>query len=136
MRVCVYACVRVYVCVCTCACVRVRACVRVYVCVCVCTCVCVCIHTFLCLLIQVVFQSRDYNLLSMCVLAVVSLLFPLEYLFPIIPLLPTSLPNAETLLLAPSPYVIGVPASFFHPDRNVLLPEDVFHIDLDSGQVR
>ena len=125
-RACVRACM--HACVCTCACVCVY--------VCVCTCACVCIHTFLCLLIQVVFQSRDYNLLSMCVLAVVSLLFPLEYLFPIIPLLPTSLPNAETLLLAPSPYVIGVPASFFHPDRNVLLPEDVFHIDLDSGQVR
>eukprot|EP00117_Sycon_ciliatum_P024342 scpid26232/ scgid20445/ MAP kinase-activating death domain protein; Differentially expressed in normal and neoplastic cells; Insulinoma glucagonoma clone 20; Rab3 GDP/GTP exchange factor len=84
---------------------------------------------------KVVFQSRDYNLLSMCVMAIISLLFPLEYLFPIIPLLPTSMPNAETLLLAPSPYVIGVPASFFHPARGVCLPEDVYHIDLDSGQI-
>lgn len=44
---------------------------------------------------QVVFQSRDYNALTMSVLAFVALLYPLEYMFPVIPLLPTCMTGAE-----------------------------------------
>ena len=45
--------------------------------------------------IQVVVQSRDYNALTMSVLAFVALLYPLEYMFPVIPLLPTCMTGAE-----------------------------------------
>lgn len=38
---------------------------------------------------KVLFQSRDYNALSMSVMAFVTMLYPLEYMFPVIPLLPT-----------------------------------------------
>lgn len=38
---------------------------------------------------KVLFQSRDYNALSMCVIAFVTMIYPLEYMFPVIPLLPT-----------------------------------------------
>lgn len=38
---------------------------------------------------KVLFQSRDYNALSMSVMAFVTMIYPLEYMFPVIPLLPT-----------------------------------------------
>ena len=37
------------------------------------------------------------------------LLYPLEYMFPVIPLLPVSMSGSEQLLLAPTPYIIGIP---------------------------
>lgn len=40
-------------------------------------------------------QSRDYNALSMSVMAFVAMLYPLEYMFPVIPLLPTCMSSAE-----------------------------------------
>lgn len=40
-------------------------------------------------------MSRDYNALTMSVLALVAMLYPLEYMFPVIPLLPASLENSE-----------------------------------------
>ena len=40
-------------------------------------------------------QSRDYNALTMSVMAFVSMLYPLEYMFPVIPLLPTCMSSAE-----------------------------------------
>lgn len=46
-------------------------------------------------LFQVVLQSCDYNALSISVMALTSMLYPLEYMFPIIPLLPTCMKNAE-----------------------------------------
>lgn len=39
------------------------------------------------------------------------------------------------LLLAPTPYIIGVPASFFMFKRNFKLPDDVWLIDLDSNKL-
>jgi len=38
---------------------------------------------------KVLFVSRDYNALSMSVIAFVTMIYPLEYMFPVIPLLPT-----------------------------------------------
>lgn len=35
----------------------------------------------------------------MCVLALVALLYPLEYMFPVIPLLPVFMPSAEQVRL-------------------------------------
>lgn len=44
---------------------------------------------------QVILQSRDYNALSMSVMAFVAMIYPLEYMFPVIPLLPTCMASAE-----------------------------------------
>lgn len=44
---------------------------------------------------QLLIQSRDYNALSMSVMAFVTLIYPLEYMFPVIPLLPTCMSCAE-----------------------------------------
>ena len=64
---------------------------------------------------KIIFQSQDYSALSMSVMALVAMLYPLEYCFPIIPLLPVCMSGDEQLLLAPTPYLIGVPSSFFFP---------------------
>ena len=39
------------------------------------------------------------------------------------------------LLLAPTPYIIGVPASFLRYKKNFRLPDDVWLIDLDANRV-
>ncbi|XP_059150887.1 MAP kinase-activating death domain protein-like isoform X3 [Physella acuta] len=84
---------------------------------------------------KVILQSRDYNALSMSVMAFVSMLYPLEYMFPVIPLLPTCMASAEQLLLAPTPYLIGVPASFFGYKKDFPLPDDIWLIDLDGNKI-
>ena len=40
---------------------------------------------------KVVVQSRDVNSLSLSVLALTHLIYPLQYMFPVIPILPTSM---------------------------------------------
>ncbi|XP_073996567.1 rab3 GDP-GTP exchange factor isoform X5 [Rhodnius prolixus] len=84
---------------------------------------------------KLVLQSRDYNALSMSVMAFITLIYPLEYMFPVIPLLPTCMNCAEQLLLAPTPYVIGIPASFLLFKKNFCLPDDVWLIDLDANKI-
>ncbi|UYV78897.1 MADD [Cordylochernes scorpioides] len=42
-----------------------------------------------------IMQSRDYNALTMSVMAFVTMIYPLEYMFPVIPLLPTCMSHAE-----------------------------------------
>ncbi|XP_033095553.1 MAP kinase-activating death domain protein-like isoform X4 [Anneissia japonica] len=84
---------------------------------------------------KVILQSRDYNALSMSVLAFVNMIYPMEYMFPVIPLLPTCMGSAEQLLLAPTPFVIGIPASFLLYKNNFGLPDDVWLIDLDSNRI-
>ncbi|XP_016309862.1 MAP kinase-activating death domain protein-like isoform X16 [Sinocyclocheilus anshuiensis] len=71
----------------------------------------------------------------MSVMAFVSMIYPLEYMFPVIPLLPTCMASAEQLLLAPTPYVIGVPASFFLYKSDFKMPDDVWLVDLDCNKV-
>lgn len=44
---------------------------------------------------KIVIQSRDYNALSMSVMAFVTIIYPFEYMFPVIPLLPTCMNSAE-----------------------------------------
>ncbi|KAI6241548.1 MAP kinase-activating death domain-containing protein [Aphelenchoides fujianensis] len=83
---------------------------------------------------RVVLQSRNYNAVSMCVMAFVALMYPLEYMFPVIPLLPSFMHSAEQLLLAPTPFIIGVPASFFLC-KGIGLPSDVILVDLDTNEV-
>ncbi|XP_059619149.1 MAP kinase-activating death domain protein isoform X5 [Phlebotomus argentipes] len=84
---------------------------------------------------KVLFQSRDYNALSMSVMAFVTMIYPLEYMFPVIPLLPTCMSCAEQLLLAPTPFVIGIPASFLLYKKNFRLPDDIWLVDLDSNKL-
>ena len=81
-------------------------------------------------------QSCDYSALSFSILSLTRLIYPLDYVFPIIPLLPPVMNGAETLLLVPTPYIIGVPSSFFTTKRNVQLPDDVWLVDLDRPFVQ
>uniref|UniRef100_A0A3P9IS74 MAP kinase-activating death domain protein n=1 Tax=Oryzias latipes TaxID=8090 RepID=A0A3P9IS74_ORYLA len=96
-----------------------------------------CLQVLSCVLLEhkVILQSRDYNALSMSVMAFVAMIYPLEYMFPVIPLLPTCMASAEQLLLAPTPYIIGVPASFFLYKLDFKIPDDVWLVDLDSSKV-
>lgn len=97
-----------------------------------------CLKVLICILLEnkVAVQSKDYNALSMSVMAFVTMLYPLEYMFPVIPLLPSCMSSAEQLLLAPTPYIIGFPASFFKFKSDFKLPNDVWIVDLDSNQIR
>lgn len=56
-----------------------------------------CLKVLTCILMEhkLVLQSRDYNALSMSVMAFVTMIYPLEYMFPVIPLLPTCMSSAE-----------------------------------------
>ncbi|XP_028434823.1 MAP kinase-activating death domain protein isoform X3 [Perca flavescens] len=96
-----------------------------------------CLQVLSCVLLEhkVILQSRDYNALSMSVMAFVAMIYPLEYMFPVIPLLPTCMASAEQLLLAPTPYIIGVPASFFLYKAGFKMPDDLWLVDLDSSKV-
>ncbi|KAI8440248.1 hypothetical protein MSG28_001625 [Choristoneura fumiferana] len=84
---------------------------------------------------KVVVQSRDYNALSMSVMALVAMLYPLEYMFPAIPLLPSCMSCAEQLLLAPTPFLIGIPATFLTYKKNFRLPDDIWLVDLDATKL-
>ncbi|VDD91121.1 unnamed protein product [Enterobius vermicularis] len=84
---------------------------------------------------KVILQSRNFNAVSLCVLAIVALLYPLEYMFPVIPLLPSCMPSAEQLLMAPTPFLIGVPSSFFVFKDISAIPNDIIVADLDKNTV-
>lgn len=96
---------------------------------------CVKVLTMIMMEHKVVIQSRDYNALSMSVMAFVTIIYPFEYMFPVIPLLPTCMNSAEQLLLAPTPYIIGVPSSFLLYKKNFRLPDDVWLVDLDTNKI-
>ncbi|CAH8586948.1 unnamed protein product [Schistosoma margrebowiei] len=91
----------------------------------------------MCLLLEqkVVLQSSDYNKLSLTILSLVALLYPLQYMFPVIPLLPACMPDAEQLLLAPTPYLIGVPTAFYTARKIFRMPKDVWLADLDTCEL-
>ena len=66
---------------------------------CLSACLFVCLYvSFSLCVVQIVLQSRDYNALSMSVMAFVAMLYPLEYMFPVIPLLPTCMSSAEQVI--------------------------------------
>ncbi|XP_015597809.1 MAP kinase-activating death domain protein isoform X9 [Cephus cinctus] len=97
--------------------------------------ICLKVLTLILLEHKIVMQSRDYNALSMSVMAFVTMIYPLEYMFPAIPLLPTCMSCAEQLLLAPTPFVIGIPASFLMYKKNFKMPDDIWLVDLDSNKI-
>jgi hypothetical protein len=78
---------------------------------------CIRVLTLIMLENKVVFQSRDYNALTMSVLAFVALLYPLEYMFPVIPLLPTCMTGAEQVEIENS-YLINNIYSIAFIDSN------------------
>ncbi|OTF81906.1 hypothetical protein BLA29_012939, partial [Euroglyphus maynei] len=43
--------------------------------------------------------------------------------------------SAEQLLLAPTPFIIGVPSSFLMYKKNFKLPDDVWLVDLDTNKI-
>ncbi|XP_038111583.1 MAP kinase-activating death domain protein isoform X3 [Culex quinquefasciatus] len=96
---------------------------------------CLKVLTLILLEYKIIIQSRDYNALSMSVMALVYLIYPLEYMFPVIPMLPTCMASAEQLLLAPTPYIIGLPATFLMYKKNFRLPDDIWLVDLDSNRL-
>ena len=71
----------------------------------------------------------------MSIMALTGMLYPLQYMFPVIPLLPQSMPGSEQLLLAPTPYIIGLPSSFFDSKQNFRFPSDIWTVDLDANKV-
>lgn len=83
---------------------------------------------------KVVVHSADAAFVSTCVLVVVALLYPLQYLFPVIPLLPSSMPSAENLLLVPTPFFIGVCSSFLDKLCEMHRSE-AWMVNLDSKEV-
>ena len=44
---------------------------------------------------KIVLQSRDYSALTVSIMSLTKLLYPLEYVFPVIPLLPISMSGSE-----------------------------------------
>ncbi|XP_041972734.1 MAP kinase-activating death domain protein isoform X4 [Aricia agestis] len=97
--------------------------------------ICLKVLTLILLENKVVVQSRDYNALSMSVMALVAMLYPLEYMFPAIPLLPSCMSCAEQLLQAPTPFLIGIPTSFFTYKKSFRLPDDIWLVDLDATKL-
>lgn len=97
--------------------------------------ICIQVITLILLENKILFQSSDYNALTMSIMAFVAMLYPLEYMFPIIPLLPRVMKETEQLLLAPTPFIIGVPASFLQYKTNFELPDDVWLVDLDKNKI-
>ena len=85
---------------------------------------------------KVIIHSRDLNALSLSILSLTNLLYPLQYMFPMIPILPTSMPGSEQLLLAPTPYLIGLPSSFLKYNKLPLVPDDVWIVDLDAALIK
>ena len=85
---------------------------------------------------KVIIHSRDLNALSLSIMALTQLLYPLQYMFPMIPILPTSMPGSEQLLLAPTPYLIGLPSSFLKYNKLPQVPDDVWLIDLDAAVIK
>ena len=47
--------------------------------------------------VQVVLMSVDYQSVAMCVMAFLVYMCPLEYVYTVIPLLPTSMPLADAV---------------------------------------
>uniref|UniRef100_A0A5K3EQ57 UDENN domain-containing protein n=1 Tax=Mesocestoides corti TaxID=53468 RepID=A0A5K3EQ57_MESCO len=96
------------------------------------------IKVFFSLLLEqkIVLESSHHERLTTCVMSFTALCYPLQYLFTVIPLLPSSLKGAEQLLQAPSPYIIGIPRNFRDSRPSLQLPKDVLLVDLDTQEVR
>ncbi|XP_055138405.1 myotubularin-related protein 13 isoform X4 [Symphalangus syndactylus] len=79
---------------------------------------------------KVLFHSASFQRLSDACRALESLMFPLKYSYPYIPILPAQLLE---VLSSPTPFIIGV-HSIFKTDIHELL--DVIIADLDGGTIK
>ncbi|KAM5248953.1 myotubularin-related protein 13 isoform 8-T8 [Ctenodactylus gundi] len=79
---------------------------------------------------KVLFHSASFQRLSDACRALESLMFPLKYSYPYIPILPAQLLE---VLSSPTPFIIGV-HSVFKSDVHELL--DVIIADLDGGTIK
>ncbi|NP_001128442.1 myotubularin-related protein 13 [Rattus norvegicus] len=79
---------------------------------------------------KVLFHSASFQRLSDACRALESLMFPLKYSYPYIPILPAQLLE---VLSSPTPFIIGV-HSIFKTDVHELL--DVIIADLDGGTIK
>uniref|UniRef100_A0A8B9SDL7 SET binding factor 2 n=1 Tax=Apteryx owenii TaxID=8824 RepID=A0A8B9SDL7_APTOW len=79
---------------------------------------------------KVLFHSTSFQRLSDACRALESLMFPLKYSYPYIPILPAQLLE---VLSSPTPFIIGV-HSIFRNDIHELL--DVIIADLDGGTIK
>uniref|UniRef100_A0A670ZQ59 SET binding factor 2 n=1 Tax=Pseudonaja textilis TaxID=8673 RepID=A0A670ZQ59_PSETE len=79
---------------------------------------------------KVLFHSASFQRLSDACRALESLMFPLKYSYPYIPILPAQLLE---VLSSPTPFIIGV-HSIFRNDIHELL--DVIIADLDGGTIK
>ncbi|XP_027419055.1 myotubularin-related protein 13 isoform X3 [Bos indicus x Bos taurus] len=79
---------------------------------------------------KVLFHSASFQRLSDACRALESLMFPLKYSYPYIPILPAQLLE---VLSSPTPFIIGV-HSVFKTDVHELL--DVIIADLDGGTIK
>ncbi|KAL5252649.1 hypothetical protein ACHWQZ_G015437 [Mnemiopsis leidyi] len=91
-----------------------------------------------CLLLEqrVVLTSENYSHLTTCVFALITLIYPLEYIYNVIPVLPVSMPGASTgeILRSPMPFLFGVPSTFFIVNK-MEVPEDVVFVNIDTGKI-
>uniref|UniRef100_A0A1I8FS01 UDENN domain-containing protein n=1 Tax=Macrostomum lignano TaxID=282301 RepID=A0A1I8FS01_9PLAT len=96
-----------------------------------------CLQVLTCILLEnkVLIQSRDENALTMSVLAFVAMLYPMQYMFPVIPCCPPAWPPLSSCCWRQTPYIIGVPASFLLYKKNFCLPSDVWLVDLDANKI-
>ena len=81
---------------------------------------------------KIVVISRNLSALTQSIETFVALLYPLEFMFCVIPLLPQQLQGSTNILTAPTPYIIGVTHSLVN---SVKIPGDVYMVDLDANTI-
>nr|XP_020461760.1 myotubularin-related protein 13 isoform X2 [Monopterus albus] len=79
---------------------------------------------------KVLFHSTSYQRLGEACRALEALMFPLEYSYPYIPVLPSRLLE---VLSSPTPFIIGVHSMFQNEIQDLL---DVIIADLDGGTIK
>ncbi|KAM9409168.1 LOW QUALITY PROTEIN: myotubularin-related protein 13 [Pholidichthys leucotaenia] len=79
---------------------------------------------------KVLFHSTSYQRLGEACRALEALMFPLEYSYPYIPILPSRLLE---VLSSPTPFIIGVHSMFQNEIQDLL---DVIIADLDGGTIK
>ncbi|CAH8521122.1 unnamed protein product [Heterobilharzia americana] len=85
---------------------------------------------------KVVLQSRDYNALTMSVMAFTAMLYPLQYMFPAIPLLPNSLEGGENVITTFSNSIYNWHPSYLLSQKtDFRFPADVWLVDLDTNKM-
>lgn len=80
---------------------------------------------------RILFYSKNLEILSGCILALVSFIYPFEWQHIFIPILPSKLVN---YCCAPMPFIIGIHDSLLETVESLPL-EDIVFVDLDKDVV-